>query len=257
MRTYTRQAAAAVRTLVVASSTLAILVICFAMYEFSQPAPVVTTPAPKPRLPSVPTGPSDAATDTDYTRTPDPETVPSLAVGDQAIGPSERIRMSLYGSEGSRSRAEIYLKAWTPVDGSPNELFVVKPEVRLRTNNGHAILATAREGHLEIEGKIGGNLDVKRGRLSGNVVIEIDRLTEDERAALPVELRDRIDPSQIVRIEADEIEFDREYAKLIIDGPVRLMARDADVWTSNVEIRFNETAGRVEYCRINAGGRTC
>ncbi len=241
------RASSTVRTLIVASSTLAIVGVCFGIYQLSQPQPEpVDRPAPPSRLPSI---------DDLTVKMEDPAGAPAVKIGGGRVGPGEKVRFSIYGERGDRARAEISMQSWTPVKGVPNKFDVVGPEVRLLTASGNAIKAVAKRGVLETRGKIGGDLDVRRGSLNGDVVIEIDRLSEDDRAKLPENVRHKIDPSQLIRIECDEILFDREYAKVTINGPFVLSARDARVQTADVEVRFNESAGRIDSCRIGAGGR--
>ncbi len=247
-----RRAATVVRSIVVALGTLAIVLVCFWMYQAAQPdsGPTATAHGPQPTSSDPPdVEASEAVGGADGS----PHGVP--IEGGALLGPGKRVTLSIYGAKGrGGSRGEISCADWTPLAGSPDEVLLVKPEIRIRTNNGHAIRATADEALLEADRRGAGSVDIKRGQLRNNVVVEIDRLTKKERAQLPEELRDRIDPSQIVRIETDEILFDREYSKVILPGPVRLDACDAKVRAADVEIRFNEVAGRVEYCRFNTGG---
>jgi len=125
----------------------------------------------------------------------------------------------------------------------------------MRTKEGHAVRVTAAEGLFQAERQAGGGLEPNRGKLTGNVKIEYDRLTDKQRAELPEEQRTPPDPSQLVIIELDEIEFDLEYSKVVAPGRLHLRAREAELEAGNVEIRFNERQNRVEYMRIGQGGR--
>ncbi len=236
------------RTLLVATTTLAILAVCYAMYEFSQPDRTATSDTQRPRLPPVPTGIHDEDPDDSET-----QTAVSTKAGDVAIADVGKTHLRVFDDEGTESRLEITVSKWAPLPGATNEFSLAEPELRLRTNNGHSVRATATEGTVEAEPE-SKQLRLLRGELTGSVVIEIDRLTDRQRAALPDEIRHKIDPAQVVRLECDKIIFDREYSKVIVDGPLHLIARDAELRVSDVEVRFNEAAGRIEYARFNAGG---
>ncbi len=238
-----------VRALVVASATLAILLVCFSIYQSSQHDPQEAVSVRTPRLPSTPTQPvgySDESGALD---------APGVALGQGIIGPGQKVQITLYPREGKRARLEIAVRDWTPLGGSSNEFLLSEPEARMRTKDGHAVRVTADRGTLKAQRKSGSGLDPQRGTLSGNVVILYDRLSEAERAELPEELRNRIDPSDLVRIELDEIEFDLEYSKLIVPGHLHLSARDVEFDAADLEIRFNDAENRVESMRISRGGR--
>lgn len=245
-----RRGTGLVRSLVVATATLAILVVCFSIYQYGQMTPEVEKPTPSPRLPSLPTPSTPAAP---------PEAGPpdsAAGLGQEAMGQGRKIKLTIFPREGTKARLEIAVSRWSPIQGTADEFQLIDPEVRMRTKDGRAVRVTATEGLLEARRKGGGGLDAQRGRLMGNVVIEVDRLTEQERGQLPEDRRNKIEPSQLVRIAADEIEFDLEYSKVTVPtGNLHVSAREVDFHSNDIEIQFNEEAGRVEYLRINHGGR--
>ncbi len=236
-----------VRTLVVSSATLTILIVCFSIYTATQRDSRVddrsrsTAPA-SARGESVPTA-------------EEIEQVPAVATGNATIGPGQKIQMTFYPRSGSRARIELTVDSWTPVAGAANEFLLARPAVRMRTDDGHGVSVSSDRGVLEAERKTGTGLDPRRGRLSGSVVILYDRLTEAERAKLPEEARKQLDPADLVRIETDRLEFDLEYGKVLVPGQLRLTASDVEFETSELEIRFNDAQNRVEQLRINGGGR--
>lgn len=243
---YRQRGSSLARTLVVASSTLAILLVCFSIYQYGQVPPTADAPPRAPRLPSPPTEPVGYRSDNGDE--------PGVEIGQGVIGAGERTQITIYPRDGNQALAEIEVLDWTPAPGSGNEFLLSEPDVRMRTNDGHAVRITAKRGKLEARQRDGGGLDPRRGRLSGNVVIQYDRLSEKQRAALPPERRDRIDPAELVRIETEEIEFDLEYSKLLAPGRLVLSASDVRLDASNLEIRFNEAANRIEHLRISHGG---
>ncbi len=237
-----RSASGLVRTLVVASSTLAILLVCFSMYQYSQLRSTPTRPA---RLPPTPTELTTSAS----------TTTPGVPVGQAMVGPGRNITVSIYPREGTRSQLELSVGDWVPRNGSDHEFLLSTPEIRMRTNDGNDVRVTAREGILEAQRKTGGALDPRRGELIGDVVIELDRRTREEKDALPEELRNQPTPADLVRVKADRLEFDMEYSKLVVPGRIEVESHDASLQAEDLEIRFNEVENRVESLRIARGGR--
>ena len=235
-----------VRTLVVASATLAILLVCFSIYQYSQLDPQAAARVDGARQPGV---------DSDFPSKDLAQGEGGIDAGSAVVGEGERIHLTFYEREGDRARVELSVTSWTPIAGATNEFILSKPEIRLHTKAGHAVQVTADRGRLEAPRKAGGGLDLKRGELAGAVVLLLDRLTEEERAKLPPERRDRIDPADVVRVETEEIDFDTEYSKVIVPGPWRLAARDVSMTAADLEMRFNEAEGRVEFVRVDRGGR--
>ncbi|MCH7925048.1 MAG: hypothetical protein IIC51_05900, partial [Planctomycetes bacterium] len=250
-----RRAGGAARTLVVASATLAILFVCYSMYQFSQIDQESTT-AVQPRIPvSTPRSMVEPTTSADAT--PGAATGKRVSIGDASIGQGRKIKISVFAREGTRARLEIAVKDYTPIEESPNEFFLREPEIRLRTNDGRTIRVTSNEGVLDAQRRGAGGLDPRRGRLRGNVVIEMDRLTESEWAALTPVDRARIekDRSNVMTVRVEEIEFDLEYGMIrVLQGPIRVDANDFEFEAEDLEIRFDEEKGRVEYLRIDHGG---
>ncbi len=237
------------RTLVVASATLAILLVCFSMYQYSQLEGESATLQRGPRLPSPPSVPSVSE------RSRSSMESPGVSVGQQSIGPGQNITITIYPREGTRAQLELAVSDWVPKDGSDHEFLLTDPQVRMRTKDGNDVRITAREGVLEAQRKSGGGLDPQRGQLTGNVVIEFDRRSEKDKASLSDEERNRIDPYELVRVEVEQIEFDLEYSKLVVPGSIHVVARDVELRAEGLEIRFNEADSRVESLRIARGGR--
>lgn len=238
-----------VRTLVVACATLAILFVCFSMYQFTQSWPGGAVEKRTPRLPSLLSEPTGVPW-------VDPTDAPSASLGDGAtVGPGRDIRLTIFPREGVQARLEVEVRDWTPVPGASNHFRLIDPIIRLRTRDGHAVRVSAGEGLLEAERRTGGSLDPSRGSLTKGVVVEYDRIPERERTALPPPRNTQPEPDELVRVETDGVEFDLEYGRLTAAGEVRLLARDANLTASDFEARFGEHADRLESLRIARGGR--
>jgi len=219
------------------------------MYQYSQLEGESAAAPRGPRLPSPPSEPSVAEPNRSLQESP------GVPVGRQSIGPGQNIRITIYPRQGTRAQLELAVSDWVPKNGSDREFLLSDPQVRMRTKDGNDVRITARRGVLEARRKSGGGLDPQRGQLTGNVVIDYDRRSEKDKASLPDEERNRVDPADLVRIEVEQLDFDLEYAKLVIPGPIHVLARDVELRAEDMEIRFNEADSRVESLRIARGGR--
>jgi hypothetical protein len=239
-----RRASGIVRTLVVASSTLAILLVCFTIYQATQVDPDGQVSSTAPSSPA-----AQELADIDA----GPEDTRGIAFGREKlrIGYGRDITLTLYAREGTRERGEIHVRELEPVEGKTNEFLVISPDIRLRTKSGNNVRVTAERGFIEASRRTSGALDPQRGQLSGQVVIEIDRRTDEDRAKLPEALRDKPDPASIIRAEMGELHFDVEYAKVVIPGRLHISASDVELIAADLIVRFNEAENRVEYLRID------
>lgn len=248
IKSFRRRSSGLVRTLVVSVATLSILLVCYAMYLYTQVDPDLAAPTTKrSRIPSL-----DAPSD-DRSATADPALAEGVPFKGGVLGPGRDVKLTVYAPEGTRARFDIEVQDWTPRPGSIDEFVLVRPRVRMRTRSGNAVRITAEEGIIEAQRQSGGSLDPRRGKLTGNVLIEYDRLTETQRASRGA--TQQIPPEELVRIEADEIQFDLEYAKVVVPGAFGVTAVEADFQSRDLEVRFNERENRVEWLRVAAGGR--
>ncbi len=238
-----RRASGLLRGIVVGLATLAILLVCFSIYQFSQIDPRAANSKQTTRLPELPLkipGQTQATEDD------------GVPVSGGRVGTALRSKLSLFRPDSDRAWGEVEVGRLTPVAGEGNEIALENPVIRLRTQDGHGVRITAKEAI--VEGQISHGLTPMRGKLFGGVVIEYDRLSEQQRDSLPEDTRHILEPSQVVRIEANEIIFDVEYSKVIFPSDVAILASDITFRSANMEIRFDESAGRVDYLRIESGG---
>ncbi len=233
-----------IRTLVVAASALSILLVGFAFIQYLY---LDTNPAnSKPNGAVI-----DEPLNTDLPTTDDGGTKLGFGPGKVAVGAGRQIRIPIYSSQG-RAQHELNVDGWDPVDDSNHEFTLDNPEIRLRTTVGNLVRITASGGRIELFEREGA-FDPKRGTLSGGVVIEIDRRTDEFREKLPPNERNKPDPAAIIRAEMEAIQFDIEYAKIVVPGQLTMSARDFEFAVTDLEVRFNELQNRVELMRVGPG----
>lgn len=239
-----RRGSSLARTAFVAIATLAILLLCFSMYQYSQIAAPVEHKRPV-RLPV----PGEAPPPT---TTGEPA---GVTVGDAVIGVSKNASITLYTGKDRDSKIELTVSDWSPKAGSDHEFMLRDPEIRMRTSEGNDLRVKADDGTLEARRKGGSGLEPQRGKLSGNVVIDFDRRTAEDKEKLSEEERSQLRDDDLVRIQADELRFDVEFGRLIVPGKVVLTARDAEFEAHELEVQFDSQENRIESLRVEHGGR--
>ncbi len=236
---------AIVRSVVLAVSTLAIIGVLFAVYQYSTgPDELAATGDEALRVDPVVSVPSDAGSS--------PRTI-----GDQPLGEGGEFRIIDYEPGTNRARMELESTGWRPVgdaEGDTQQIEVDKPEIRLLTPDGQRIRIRADSGVIEIV-KTGKRTEPRRGRLNGDVRVDVDRLSEAERDALPANVDyDANDESRMVRLTFDSVSFDKSEGRLDTDGPFTLRMREAEVDGRGLHLAYNQFDNRVEHFEIAQGG---
>ncbi len=240
---HSRRAYAVVRSLILAISTLAIVGVLFAVYQYSTGTtpdePVVTTAVDQPP-PIEPTAPAPGGQ----------ESAGSLPMGEGQVGGGERITISLYDAHGQHARAELEVTDYKPSGNANNEFHVVEPEIRVRTPDGQEIRVVADEGWIQLASADARNPEVKSGTFVGHVRIDIDRLSKEQRDLLPPDQRIAPDGDRLIHLEFQEIVFDLEENRLDSSGPFTMRMAEAELAGDGLRVRYNDIAARIELLQI-------
>jgi lipopolysaccharide transport protein LptA len=122
-------------------------------------------------------------------------------------------------------------------DKLPDDRFRLdRPHVTLYLKGGRQTIITARRGLIHPQ-DVAGSLNVRRGRLSGDVRIYFDRSRQPDRP--PPE--QRLD--EVVRVYTEQIEFDNELLEIHTDRRVTLFSAEADIYGRGLTIAWNEGLG--------------
>ncbi len=234
-----------VRTLILGSATLAIVGVLFAIYQSISGGPAVRSraleaTADRASLPEPTTTRADSGVD----------------VGsDVRLGGGAQGRLSLYDRGSDRPTAVLSHRAWEPVPKTDNQFQVTEPRVEMRTPGGQLVEIQARMGLIQLKMHDGDRPDLRHGRLMGDVLIKIDRLDDEQRAALPPEERDHPGPDRLIIVELDDVDFDRDFARLTTTGRFRVAAAEASIEGRGLTLRYNEVDSSVEYLETGSDGR--
>ncbi|MHC4610561.1 MAG: hypothetical protein ACYS7M_09470, partial [Planctomycetota bacterium] len=235
-----------IRTLILSAATLAIVGVLFAVYQSITGGPPVGRPLdeqtqaeliPPASLASDPTGRGVALTD------------------NVVLGSGARGSIRLYGAVSDQPKAVLAYRAWEPVAEADNQFQVTAPQISLRTPRGQLVEISATSGMVQLKTMQSERLALSKGKLVGDVEIKIDRLDEQQRAALPPEQRDKPGPDRLITMRLEEVDFDLEYAQLETDGPFHLESAEFDIRLQGLFLRYNELDSSIEELRTESSGR--
>lgn len=241
------------RTLLVGTATLAVLLVLFSVYQATQKKAPGVGPKAADATTTVEPQTSGGAAPPNPTETGSTDVAPNVR-----IGGGSRPVITLYGDSGSRSDMELEAEDWKWVGKDGRQLEMHDPVIRLSTRDGRRVNVRAQYGFMEMaanRSSRGGGLDPQRGTLSGRVRIDIDRFTEAQREELPPERRDVVTPERLVQVEFDRMEFDRISNQIRVLGEIRMSAYELTLEARDLDMRFDSIGGRVEYFRLGEGRR--
>ncbi len=238
-----------IRTLILGSAALAIVGVLFAIYQSMSGGPTVrpsrfeTAQAPLPELP----GRADGGADT---------VGKGVQIGgDVHLPGGGQGSLSLYDRGSDRPTAVISHRGWEPIEGSDNQFHVTEPRIKMRTPNGQLVELQAHLGLIQLRMDEGDRPTLRHGRLTGDVEIRIDRFDDEQRAALPEDERNNPGPDRLVIVNLDDVDFDREFARLTTTGRFSVESAEASIEGRGLTLRYNELNSSVEHLETVAGGR--
>ncbi|MEE9293865.1 MAG: hypothetical protein V3W34_02720 [Phycisphaerae bacterium] len=244
-----RRAHAVVRSLILAVSTLAIVVVLFAVYQYStgvgESGEVVITGGPEP------------ADQSPLVELEDHQT-PGLPAGAARLGRGKKIKLIQYEPNTTRARFELEVADYRPTGdsrGDVQQIELVEPVIRLATRDGQRVRVQAAGGFLDVKKRGEGAFEPRSGELIGRVDIQIDRLSRKERDRLGPQERDAPpDAARLIELTFDGISFDLDASSVETQGPFSVRMAEAQIDGVGLRVRYNDVDNRVEHFEIMHGG---
>ncbi|NOX57469.1 MAG: hypothetical protein GXP29_01255 [Planctomycetes bacterium] len=112
---------------------------------------------------------------------------------------------------------------------------------------------SANQGHVQLKGNNPRRPDPKKGTLSGDVRIVIDRLSDEQRDLLPPDDRYKIDDERRVLIEMEDVTFDLEYARIQTERSFSIESIEAKLAGVGLLLHYNEMDSRIEELVVREG----
>ena len=164
------------------------------------------------------------------------------------IPPGEKMESTLYDPMG-RPMGNYRCQSWGKVPNSSNLIAVIEPEITLRLNSGMIVQIASARGELDFEWLDAKNYRPKRGTLTGDARITIDRETAYDREPLSERPEDQI------TIKMDHFDFDLGLGELKSSGPLQVQSEEFTVNGTGLHLIWNQDENRVEKLFIEHGGQ--
>lgn len=230
------------RKITLGMSALGTVVVCFVLYT----AVTRRGTSPQAQAPEVPApAVSEEVRESLLKQAQEPAVRMEDRIGGTLRVPGgERPEITWYDPTTHRPRMVFRSQEYYPL--SDTEIAIVRPVIRLISRAGQTVELTAREGRLFVNTPNLSEAEIKRGTLSGEVVVLVDRRSESWREAHPelAELASR--PEDAIRVWLEGLSFDLELGQISSDGPVRVEAREIEMSGRGLSARWNQRTGRVE-----------
>ncbi len=235
---------AMVRSVILVVSTLAVVGVLFSVYQYATALKPEEIDRPDRLIAVSPPLPIEG----------EDENVIKIG-GSGGLGKGTRIRHVWYEPGKTTPRLEAEVDRWEPVGKDSDEFYLVNPDVRMRTPEGQLLRVVADEAWVNLVRRGGDAYEAKSGRFVGNVKIDIDRLSQGERMALPEDERDVADPLRMIHLTFDELSFDLEQSRISTEGVFHLAMPEAELTGEGLVARYNEVDRRLEHFEILRGGK--
>lgn len=214
----------------------------FLVYQWVDPSP-----APPPQDP-VTAVPIHSILATQPTSRP----VAAIEYRGAEIQPGDAPRIRVFNPDGE-ARIVFQGTTWWPL--SDSEFQVTQPTARVLLPGGQLAYVRADMGQIVFQRDDRNNYNPKRGQLTGNVQLFIDRTKPEWRKANPELAEPEDHPEAVVKIWMDDVSFDLDLARLETDGPIKVQGVDGTVEGRGLTLIWNEANRRVKLLRIAEGKR--
>lgn len=222
-----------VRNIVVAVSSLAVLIILFVVYTALVGEPTAERDLGRVGEALVPPGDANA---------------PPLRVGGAVEVPAGgKIVFRRYDERSGRPRDMFVCEDWKPVPGSKNEIRVSGPAIDTLLPGGMIATISADDGQVAVDRVEQSQMRPKNGRLTGNVQIVIDRETKAGRTP-PTER-----PQDLITFKMPELEFDLDIGELKSPDRVTVHAEEFEIAGAGLHLIWNQADNRIETLTIREG----
>ncbi len=149
---------------------------------------------------------------------------------------------------GRRIEAVYRAEKWVKIPETDATYRVTAPQVEYYLDDGQKLYLRADEGAIYAQ-EVAGGFNPRRGTLSGNVRVLLDR--QARGAAAPPEDR----PQETIRGFADNVTFDNDLLTLRSSGPIKVLLAEAEVYGEQLTLTWNESPRELVLLRLEKGER--
>lgn len=174
-----------------------------------------------------------------------------LVQGDARVVVGEESGITILDEDTLRKKMHMKFDRPRQVDDVGRLFHVSNPVISSYMKKGQKAVIRADEAVLTSREQ--GKVDPQEGVLKGHVRIELDRATDEWRAADPQRAELPTPQHLLVRLWMEEMEFDLDVGRLTVPGKVRIEAEEMILEGENLQLRWSEESGIVEHLRLERG----
>lgn len=201
----------------------------------------------------VQTGPANSNSANQVVTLPEQSKGGSIDIGIGPISPGERTSAVVYDDLTGRPKYRFEARRWEPVSNTQFDLEEL--EIRIYTPRGQITYISADKANVTLAQGARNNPNLKRGTLSGNVRIVIDRTTLEWRDANPELAEPDAHPDALINITLDDAQFDMDEAELTSDGGLFLDSSDVRIdRVTGLTLQWNQINNRIDSLQFRHGG---
>lgn len=177
----------------------------------------------------------------------------SVGVGPK-IRPGKHTKIVIHDPKTRKPQMIFEADEWEPI--SDDRFDVRNMRIQRFMAEGETVHISADRADVTVFHAGDNRYDPRRGKLTGNVRVVVDRTTDLWRQAHP-DLAARDDhPEELIHIEMESAQFDLDRSELIAMGKVVVDAREARIEdVSDLTVRWDQVDNRLESLQFARGGR--
>ncbi|MCB9856721.1 MAG: hypothetical protein H6818_13655 [Phycisphaerales bacterium] len=178
----------------------------------------------------------------------------TMSAGPVDFSPGKHPRIVIHDQKSGKPQTIFEADEWEPL--SDDRFDVRNMRIQRFMADGEIVYISADRADVTVFHAGDNRFDPRRGKLTGNVRVVVDRTSEAWRLEHP-ELAEREQhPEELVHVEMESAQFDLDRSELIALGAVMVDSREARIEdVSDLTVRWDQTDNRLESLQFARGGK--
>ncbi|HRW51968.1 MAG TPA: hypothetical protein P5081_03720 [Phycisphaerae bacterium] len=196
----------------------------------------------------------DAVRTKQFVERADSSTGSTIKTGDIEFSPGTNPKYVKHDPTTGKIQMIFEADEWSPL--SDDRFDVRNIRITRYMSAGEVAYISADRGDVTVFHAGDNRFDPRRGKLTGNVRVVVDRTTEQWRQEHPDLAGRDAHPEELVHVEMESAQFDLDRSELIATGSVMVDSREARIEdVSDLTVRWDQTDNRLESLKFAHGGR--
>lgn len=182
------------------------------------------------------------------------ETNKTMSAGPVDFSPGKHPRIVIHDQKTGKPQTIFEADEWEPL--SDDRFDVRNMRIQRFMADGEIVYISADRADVTVFHAGDNRFDPRRGKLTGNVRVVVDRTSEDWRLEHPDLAPREMHPEELVHVEMETAQFDLDRSELIALGAVMVDSREARIEdVSDLTVRWDQTDNRLESLQFAKGGK--